>query len=231
MCLFFAEVMASSPKVKRTTKPRDEKVAQNLPRSQKDAYARLLNQHQNGKFRSFLQEFAKQQVEENMRTPVSRSVNDINRRKKGNSESSYSGDSLSSQQSRQMADTSNYLHMDKKIHQAACTEVQGMKPGMLEKHAKTVLHNAAAPKKVPSKQERSEKDIKGSTNLVGSEEGDAQQLSGSCGEEKAKKKSKKRRSKKNVEKKDKGACGPEVDTIVAGKSPNKNVKAPQAQGI
>ncbi|XP_051733091.1 DIS3-like exonuclease 2 isoform X1 [Ctenopharyngodon idella] len=219
--------MASSPKVKRTTKTRDEKAAQNLPRSQKDAYARLLNQHQNGKFRSYLQEFAKQQVEENMRTSVSRSVNDINRRKKGNSESSNSGDSLSSQQSRQMADTSNYLHTDKKIHQAACTEVQGMKPGMLEKHAKTELHNAAAPKKVPSKQERSEKDIKGSKSLVGSEEGDAQQLSGSCGEEKAKKKSKKRRSKKNVEKKDKGACGPEVDTIVAGKSPNKNIKASQ----
>ncbi|XP_051733112.1 DIS3-like exonuclease 2 isoform X2 [Ctenopharyngodon idella] len=39
--------MASSPKVKRTTKTRDEKAAQNLPRSQKDAYARLLNQHQN----------------------------------------------------------------------------------------------------------------------------------------------------------------------------------------
>ncbi|KAK7162556.1 hypothetical protein R3I93_006780 [Phoxinus phoxinus] len=219
--------MASSPKVKRATKPRG---AQNLPRSQKDAYARLLNQHQNGKFRSYLQEFAKQEAEENMRTPVSRSVNDVNRRKKGNSESSYSGDSLSSQ-SRQMADTSNYLHTDQKIHQATCADDQGMKPGMLEKHATAESHKAAVPRKVPSKQqqERSEQDIKGSTSLVGSEECDAQQLSGSCGEEKAKKKSKKRRSKRNVEKKDMGAsCGPEVDAIVAGKSPNKNVKAPQA---
>ncbi|KAG1937810.1 DIS3-like exonuclease 2 [Pimephales promelas] len=216
--------MASSPKVKRTTKPRG---AQNLPRSQKDAYARLLNQHQNGKFRSYLQEFAKQQAEENMRTPVSRSVNDVNRRTKGNSESSYSGDSLSSQQSRQMADTSNYLHTDKKIHQAVCADDQDMKPCM---HATTESHKAAAPRKLPSKQqlERSEKDIKGSTSLVGSEECDAQQLSGSCGEEKAKKKSKKRRSKRNLEKKDVGAsCGPEVEAI-AGKSPNKNVKAPQA---
>ncbi|XP_067310498.1 DIS3-like exonuclease 2 isoform X1 [Pseudorasbora parva] len=223
--------MASSPKVKRTTKPRPEKGAQNLPRSQKDAYARLLNQHQNGKFRSYLQEFAKQQAEENMRISVSRSVNDVNRRRKGNSESSFSGDSLSSQQSRQMADTSNYLNMDKKIHQTECTDDQGMKHGMLEKYAKMELRKAAAPKKVPSKQqqERSEKDIKGNTSLVGSEECDAQQLSGSCGEEKAKKKSKTRRSKRNLEKKEKGACGPEVDAIVAGKSPNKNVKGSPAQ--
>ncbi|XP_050978429.1 DIS3-like exonuclease 2 isoform X2 [Labeo rohita] len=221
--------MASSPKVKRTTKPRDG--AQNLPRSQKDAYARLLNQHQNGKFRSYLQELAKQQVEESTSTSVSRSVNVMNRRKKGNSESSYSVDSLSSNQNRQMVDVSTCLHMDKTSHQVTCTENQGMKFGMLEEHAKMELHTVAAPKKVPSKQQhkRSEKDIKVSSSLVGSEEGDSQQLSCSCGEEQAKNKSKKKRSKGNLEKKDKGACGPEVDTIIAGKSPNKNIKAPQTQ--
>ncbi len=221
--------MASSPKVKRTTKPRDG--AQNLLRSQKDAYARLLNQHQNGKFRSYLQELAKQQVEESMSTSVSRSVNVVSRRKKGNSESSYSVDSLSSQQSRQNADASICLHMDKTSYQVTCTEDQGMKPGMLEKHARMELHKATAPKKVPSKQQhkRNEKDIKVISNLVGSEEADCQQLSCLCGVEQAKNKSKKR-FKGNLVKEDKGACGPEIDLIIAGKSPNKNIKAPHTQG-
>ncbi|RXN17468.1 DIS3-like exonuclease 2 [Labeo rohita] len=130
-----------------------------------------------------------------------------------------------------MVDVSTCLHMDKTSHQVTCTENQGMKFGMLEEHAKMELHTVAAPKKVPSKQQhkRSEKDIKVSSSLVGSEEGDSQQLSCSCGEEQAKNKSKKKRSKGNLEKKDKGACGPEVDTIIAGKSPNKNIKAPQTQ--
>uniref|UniRef100_A0A671QF74 DIS3-like exonuclease 2 n=1 Tax=Sinocyclocheilus anshuiensis TaxID=1608454 RepID=A0A671QF74_9TELE len=221
--------MASSPKVKRTTKPRDG--AQNLLRSQKDAYARLLNQHQNGKFRSYLQELAKQQVEESMSTSVSRSVNVVSRRKKGNSESSYSVDSLSSQQSRQMADASICLYTDKTSYQVTCTEDQGIKPGMLEKHAIMELHKATAPKKVPSKlqHKRNEEDIKMSSNLVGSEEGDSQQLSCSCGEEQAKNKSKKKRLKGNLVKKDEGECGPEVDLIIAGKSPNKNIKSPQTQ--
>ncbi|XP_058611115.1 DIS3-like exonuclease 2 isoform X1 [Onychostoma macrolepis] len=221
--------MASSPKVKRATKPRDG--AQNLLRSQKDAYARLLNQHQNGKFRSYLQELAKQQVEESLSTSVSRSVNVVSRRKKGNSESSYSVDSLSFQPSRQNADASICLHTDKTSYQVTCTEDQGMKPSMLEKHPKMELHKATAPKKVPSKQQhkRNEKDIKVSSNLVGSEETDCQQLSCSCEEEQAKNKSKKKRLKGNLVKKDKGACGPEVDLIIAGKSPNKNIKAPHTQ--
>uniref|UniRef100_A0A9J7ZHX4 DIS3-like exonuclease 2 n=1 Tax=Cyprinus carpio carpio TaxID=630221 RepID=A0A9J7ZHX4_CYPCA len=220
--------MAFSPKVKRTTKHGDG--AQNLLRSQKDAYARLLNQHQNGKFRSYLQELATQQVEESMSTSVSRSVNVVSRRKKGNSESSYSVDSLSSQQSRQMADASICSYTDKTSYQVTCTEDQGIKPGMLEKHARMELHKAAAPKKVPSKPQhkRNEKDIKISSNLVGSEEGDSQQLSCSCGEEQAKDKSKKKRLKGNLAKKDEGECGPEVD-VITGKSPNKNIKAPQTQ--
>uniref|UniRef100_A0A8C1Z0N6 DIS3-like exonuclease 2 n=1 Tax=Cyprinus carpio TaxID=7962 RepID=A0A8C1Z0N6_CYPCA len=220
--------MAFSPKVKRTTKYGDG--AQNLLRSQKDAYARLLNQHQNGKFRSYLQELATQQVEESMSTSVSRSVNVVSRRKKGNSESSYSVDSLSSQQSRQMADASICSYTDKTSYQVTCTEDQGIKPGMLEKHARMELHKAAAPKKVPSKPQhkRNEKDIKISSNLVGSEEGDSQQLSCSCGEEQAKDKSKKKRLKGNLAKKDEGECGPEVD-VITGKSPNKNIKAPQTQ--
>uniref|UniRef100_A0A8C2I4Y6 DIS3-like exonuclease 2 n=1 Tax=Cyprinus carpio TaxID=7962 RepID=A0A8C2I4Y6_CYPCA len=92
------------------------------------------------------------------------------------------------------------------------------------------LHKAAAPKKVPSKPQhkRNEKDIKISSNLVGSEEGDSQQLSCSCGEEQAKDKSKKKRLKGNLAKKDEGECGPEVD-VITGKSPNKNIKAPQTQ--
>ncbi|XP_016114447.1 exosome complex exonuclease RRP44 homolog A-like isoform X2 [Sinocyclocheilus grahami] len=210
--------MASSPKVKRTTKPRDG--VQNLLRSQKDAYARLLNQHQNGKFRSYLQELAKQQVEESMSTSVSRSVNVVSRRKKGNSESSYSVDSLSSQQSRQIADASICLYTDKTSYQVTCTEDQGIME----------LHKATAPKKVPSKlqHKRNEKDIKMSSNLMGSEEGDSQQLSCSCGEEQAKNKSKKR-LKGNLAKKDEGECGPEVDLIIAGKSPNKNIKSSQIQ--
>lgn len=196
--------MAFSPKVKRTTKHGDG--AQNLLRSQKDAYARLLNQHQNGKFRSYLQELATQQVEESMSTSVSRSVNVVSRRKKGNSESSYSVDSLSSQQSRQMADASICSYTDKTSYQVTCTEDQGIKPGMLEKHARMELHKAAAPKKVPSKPQhkRNEKDIKISSNLVGSEEGDSQQLSCSCGEEQAKDKSKKKRLKGNLAKKRRG---------------------------
>uniref|UniRef100_A0A9J8AK11 DIS3-like exonuclease 2 n=1 Tax=Cyprinus carpio carpio TaxID=630221 RepID=A0A9J8AK11_CYPCA len=199
--------MAFSPKVKRTTKHGDG--AQNLLRSQKDAYARLLNQHQNGKFRSYLQELATQQVEESMSTSVS---------------------SLSSQQSRQMADASICSYTDKTSYQVTCTEDQGIKPGMLEKHARMELHKAAAPKKVPSKPQhkRNEKDIKISSNLVGSEEGDSQQLSCSCGEEQAKDKSKKKRLKGNLAKKDEGECGPEVD-VITGKSPNKNIKAPQTQ--
>ncbi|XP_016114448.1 exosome complex exonuclease RRP44 homolog A-like isoform X3 [Sinocyclocheilus grahami] len=192
--------MASSPKVKRTTKPRDG--VQNLLRSQKDAYARLLNQHQNGKFRSYLQELAKQQVEESMSTSVSR----------------------------QIADASICLYTDKTSYQVTCTEDQGIKPGMQEKHAIMELHKATAPKKVPSKlqHKRNEKDIKMSSNLMGSEEGDSQQLSCSCGEEQAKNKSKKR-LKGNLAKKDEGECGPEVDLIIAGKSPNKNIKSSQIQ--
>ncbi|XP_059358231.1 DIS3-like exonuclease 2 isoform X2 [Carassius carassius] len=219
--------MASSPKVKRTTKHGDG--TQNLLRSQKDAYARLLNQHQNGKFRSYLQELAKQQVEEGMSTSFSRSVNVVSRRKKGNSESSYSVDSLSSQQSRQVADASICLYMDKTNYQVTCTEDQGIKPGMLEKHDRMELHKAAAPKKVPSKPQhkRNEKHIKMSSDQVGSEEGDSQQLRCSCGEEQAKNKSKKKRLKGNLAKKDQGECGPEVD-LIAGKSPNEN-KAPQTQ--
>ncbi|XP_051990669.1 DIS3-like exonuclease 2 [Xyrauchen texanus] len=216
--------MESPPKVKRTTKPRDGKGGPTLPRSQKDAYARLLNQHQNGKFRSYLQDFAKQQTEEN-----ESSSNDANRRIKGNSESSYCSDSLPSQQSRQMADTSNCLTVDKTAHQVTCTEDWDTKPDMLEKYAKTELHKVAVPKRLPSKQQqkRSEKDMKASTSLVGSKEGDGQQLSGSCGEEQAKKKSKKKRSKGNSDKKPKEACGPEVEAVAAGYTPNK--KAPQTQ--
>ncbi|XP_026061709.1 uncharacterized protein LOC113045516 [Carassius auratus] len=219
--------MASSPKVKRTTKHGDG--AQNLLRSQKDAYARLLNQHQNGKFRSYLQEIAKQQVEDSMSTSVSRSVNVLSRRKKGNSESSYSVDSLSSQQSRQVADASICLYMDKTNYQVTCTEDQGIKSGMLEKHDRMELHKAAAPKKVHSKPQhkRNEKDIKMSSDQVGSEEGDSQQLRCSRGEEQAKNKSKKKRLKGNLAKKDQGECGREVD-LIAGKSPNEN-KAPQSQ--
>ncbi|KAL1280052.1 hypothetical protein QQF64_014652, partial [Cirrhinus molitorella] len=218
------EIMASSPKVRRTTKPRDG--VQNLPRFQKDAYARLLNQHQKGKFRSYLQELAKQQVEENTSTSVSRSVNVVNGRKKGNSDSSYSIESLSSHQNRHMADAYISLYTDKTSHQVTCTENQGMKHGMLEE-----LHKAAAPKKVPSKQQhkRSEKDIKVCSSLVGSEEGDSQQLSCSCGEEQAKNKSKKKRSERKSEKKDKEACGPEAVPIIAGKSPNKNIRAPHTK--
>lgn len=214
--------MAFSPKAKRTPKNKDGKGAQNLPKPQKDAYARLLNQHQNGKFRSYLQEFVEQQSEENATTSVSRS--DANRRKKGHSESSYFGDSVSSPQSRPMlADTFNSFHADKTFHQGTCAEDPGTNPGMLEK-----LHKGSAPKKASAKLKKSEKDIKASTSLVGSEEGDAQQLSGSCGEEKTRKKSKKKSSRGQLEKKDKGACGLEVDAAAAEKSANKNVKAPQA---
>ncbi len=212
--------MASSPKVKRTTKPRDG--AQNLLRSQKDAYARLLNQHQNGKFRSYLQELAKQQGEDSMSTSVSRSENVVSRRKKGNSESSYSVDSVSSQQSRFYANASICLYTDKTSYQVTCTEDQGMKP-----HARMELHKATTPKKEPSKQQhkKNEKYL----NLVVSEETDCQQLSCLCGEEQAKNKSKKR-LKGNLVKKDKGTCCPEVDLIIAGKSPNKNLIAPHTQG-
>lgn len=214
--------MAFSPKAKRTPKNKDGKGAQNLPRPQKDAYARLLNQHQNGKFRSYLQEFVEQQSEENATTPVSRS--DASKRKKGHSESSYFGDGVSSPQGRPMlADTFNSFHADKTFHQVTYAEDPGTNPGMLEK-----LHKGSAPKKASAKLKKSEKDIKASTSLVGSEEGDAQQLSGSCGEEKTRKKSKKKSSKGHLEKKDKGACGLEVDTAVAEKSAYKNVKAPQA---
>uniref|UniRef100_A0A673MIZ9 DIS3-like exonuclease 2 n=1 Tax=Sinocyclocheilus rhinocerous TaxID=307959 RepID=A0A673MIZ9_9TELE len=120
-----------------------------------------------------------------------------------------------------MADASICLYTDKTSYQVTCTEDQGIME----------LHKATAPKKVPSKlqHKRNEKDIKMSSNLVGSEEGDSQQLSCSCGEEQAKNKSKKKRLKGNLAKKDEAECGPEVDLIIAGKSPNKNIKSPQTQ--
>ncbi|XP_043072592.1 DIS3-like exonuclease 2 isoform X2 [Puntigrus tetrazona] len=206
--------MASSPKVKRTAKPRDG--VQNLLRSQKDAYARLLNQHQNGKFRSYLQELAKQQVEDS--TSASRSGIVVCKRKKGNSES-YSVDSLSAQQA------SLCLYMDKTSYQVTCAEDQGIKSSMLEKHARMELPKATATKKVPSilQHKRIEKD------LVGSEEGESQQLSCLCEEEQAKNKSKKKRLKGILAKKGKGECCPEVDPIIAGKSPKETIKAPQTQ--
>lgn len=203
--------MDSSPKVKRTTKPRDGKGGKNLPRPHKDTHPQL---HHNGRVRSHLQESEKQQqvqTEENASTSDSRSgKNDVNRRKKANSESSYSSDGFPSQQSG---------------HQAANAE----EPGTLEKNATAELQKAAVSKKLPSKrrQKKSEKDMKAS--LVGSEEGETPQLSGSCPEEQAKKKSKKRKSKGNSDKKNKEACGPKVDAMAAGNSQNK--KAPQTPGI
>ncbi|KAA0719532.1 DIS3-like exonuclease 2 [Triplophysa tibetana] len=205
--------MESSSKVKRPTKPRDGKAGKNLPRSHKDTQPQLLNQHQNGKLRSHLQEFEEQQPvqTEDKASASDRSVkNEVNRRKKANSESSYSSDGVPSQQSG---------------HQAANAEDQGGKPGALEKNATAEVQKAAVSKKFPSKrrQKKSEKDMKAS--LVGSEESDAPQFSGSCPEEQAKKKSKKRKSKGNSDKKTKEVCGPTVDTLAAGNSQNK--KAPQ----
>lgn len=207
--------MESLPKVKKTTKPRHGKGGKNLPRSQKEAHGRLPNQHQNDKSRSKQQE----QEGENACTSDSRSVNDVTRRKKANSESSYSSDGLPSQQSGQTSNTSTCLPVDKVGHQAAHTEDQGENPGALEKNATTELHEVAESKKLPSKRRkrRSKKDMK--ANLVGSEESDAVQLS--APEEQSKKKSKKKKSKGNSDKKTKGACGPEFDAVAAGNTPNK----------
>ncbi|KAL0199679.1 hypothetical protein M9458_002866, partial [Cirrhinus mrigala] len=63
-----------------------------------------------------------------------------------------------------MVDVSICLHTDKTSHQVTCTENQGMKPGMLEEHAKMELHKVAAPKK------RSEKDIKVTVNRASKEQ-------------------------------------------------------------
>lgn len=216
--------MDSSPKVKKTTKPRHGKGGKNLPRSQKEAHGRLPNQHQNDKSRSSKQQA---QAGENAGTSDSRSVNDVTRRKKANSESSYSSDGLPSQQSGQTSNTSTCLQVGETGHQAAHTEDQGENPGALEKNATTELHKVAESKKLPSKRrkKRSKKDMK--ANLVGSEESDALQLS--APEEQAKKKSKKKKSKGNSDKKAKGACGPEFDAVAAGNTPNKNTS--QTPGI
>ncbi|XP_030629597.1 DIS3-like exonuclease 2 [Chanos chanos] len=247
--------MDSPSKEKGIGKSRHAKRGQNPSNhstTQKNAYARLLGQHQNGIFRSYLQQFAQQQSqtdEVGESTPIMTSSEQ--RQRKSDHDILELPNPYERSPSRQKSkgeESSVSLLMEKLNHQGTPSEGQRNKPeGPERRHQERrdtygsqdgdmESDDGILPRKIVSRHQRKKqqaKEMKGSGSHVGSKECETQRASDSCGpnsgEEKKKKKTKKKSKTKT--KRD-GDCSPETDEMQStGKSsdPPKKIDTLQTQ--